>query len=223
MINLKKLRVSQTKNGYQKIPALVIAHPRGEILENVYGVHPGINLERSQVANILGAAPGSDALPAYWDEIRAYSKGTIEAFGLVAVLFSHYSFIETLLRAQHSQPVGYLPRGALSEKAYTNLAYALSERGVCEYRPGSQGTVVNFSPIVSRLRSVGRLVQKLLRDKLARCNWVDPDIYSGSQDLPFMQTCLQLRFHEVFGLSADEFKSWMSGLRPTTRPENNPG
>jgi hypothetical protein len=210
MVNLKKLRVSQTKNGYQKIATLIAAHPRGEILDNVYGVHSGVNLARSQVANILGATRGSDELPAYWDEVRAHGKETIEAFSLVAVLFSHHSFIETLLRAQRSEPVGYLSRGALSEKAYTNLVFALSERGLCEYRPGSQGTVVSFSPLVSRLRSVGGLVQKLLRDKLARCDWVDPDVDAGSKDLPFMQTCLQLRFHELFGLSGDEFTKWLS-------------
>jgi hypothetical protein len=211
MVNLKKLRVSQTKNGYQKIPALIIAHPRGEILDNVSGVHPGINLEKSQVANILGAAPGSDVLPAYCDEIRAHSKETVEAFGLVAVLFSHHNFIENLLRAQHSEPVGYLSRDGMSEKAYTNLAYALYKRGLCEYQPGSHGTTVNFSSLVSRLSIVGELVQKLLRNKLARCDWMDPDIHPGSPDLPFMQTCLQLRFNELFGLSSDEFTRWLSG------------
>lgn len=67
MIELENLCVSLTKNGYLKISQLVQLHPRNEILDNVYDVHKGINLVKSQVANILGADARSGFVPSYWD------------------------------------------------------------------------------------------------------------------------------------------------------------
>ena len=210
MVDLKKLRVSQTKNGYQKIAKLIIAHPSDEVLANVYGTHAGINLAKSQVANMLGAARGSKILPRYWDDIRGHGERTIEAFSLVASLFSHHKFIKTLLLARANQPVGYLARSSSSQKAYTNLVYALATQNLCTYKPGAPGTQVNFAPLMARLANVGGLVQLLLRDKLALCGWEDPDVCNGSGDAPFIETCVRLRFHELFGLSAAEFERWLT-------------
>jgi len=46
---LDALKVSLTKNGYFKVSEVIKKHPRNEILANISGVIPGINIAAAQV------------------------------------------------------------------------------------------------------------------------------------------------------------------------------
>ena len=57
MSGLEELKVSLTKNGYFKVADVIANHPRHEVLANIRGRYPGINLDRAQIANMLSADP----------------------------------------------------------------------------------------------------------------------------------------------------------------------
>src|SRR5260370_4906142 len=96
MIDLDSLRVSLTKNGFFKVAELLRMHASDQILDRVGGEHPGINLVASQIANMLDADPRTGLAPAYWDEIRALGDHAVDAFTVVAMLFSHGTFIRLM-------------------------------------------------------------------------------------------------------------------------------
>jgi len=67
MPGLEALNVSLTKNGYFKVADVIEKHPRHEVLSNIRGRYPGINLDRAQIANMLSVDPVTKELPEEWD------------------------------------------------------------------------------------------------------------------------------------------------------------
>jgi hypothetical protein len=214
MVELKNLAVSLTKNGYLKIATLVERHPSEEILDNVYGVHAGINLQRSQVANILCADPN---VPSLWDDIRRFDRRTIQAFTFLAVVFSHHRLIQLFLDAGQGSPRGTISRGDISDKEFTNLVYAMAELDLCEYEKGASSIDYDLTSLVDQLRRPRRLVERLFRAKLVRCGWRDPDQYPQSGDQPVLGECQRQRFHDALGLRLSAFSEWLTGRRPSPR------
>lgn len=214
MVEVENLKVSLTKNGYLKIATLVAACPSDEILDHATGSLPGVNLVRSQVANVLCADPRTEVVPAFWDEIRRHNRPTVRAFTFIAIVFSHHRLIEAFVEAGHGGATGTLFRREMSEKEYTNLQFAMAEVGLCAYARGTDQIDYDMGPLIEQLRNVGDLVAALLRAKLTRCGWRDPEIFRVSQDFPFVEQCCRERFNEVFGLNVREFTRWITG-RPT--------
>lgn len=214
MVAVEKLAVSLTKNGYPKIATLVERYPSHEILDNIYGSHPGIKLQRSQVANILCADP---IVPSFWDDIRRFDRPTIRAFTFLAVLFSHHRLIELFRAAGKGGPRGTVSRDDLSDKEYTNLVYAMADLGLCEYEKGSTSVDYDFTQLVDQLRRPRRLVERLFRSKLVRCGWRDPAEYPRGGDRPLLAECQDKGFHEVLGLRLGAFSEWLTGHRSLPR------
>src|ERR1051326_8772395 len=141
MVDLDTLRVSLTKNGVFKIAELVKMYPDSQVLDHVYGDHEGINVAKSMIANMMDADIRTGLAPAYWDDIRPQGDHAIDAFTVVAMLFSHGALIDLMKRSSEGRPeyTGHFFRGDLnigkgSEKAYTNLAYSLACFGLSTYR-----------------------------------------------------------------------------------------
>lgn len=214
MVELENLAVSLTKNGYLKIATLVQWHASHEILENVYGSHAGVNLQRSQAANILCADP---TVPSFWDDIRRFNGRTIQAFTFLAIMFSHHRLIDLFLEAGQGSAEGHISRDDLSEKEFTNLVYAMAELDLCKYAKGADDIDYDLQSLVDQLRRPRRLVKRLFRAKLVRCGWRDPDEYPNSDDLPVLLECRRLRFHEVLGLRFHVFSEWLTGRRTPPR------
>lgn len=214
MVDLDNLAVSLTKNGYLKIATLVERHPSDEILDNVYGVHAGVNLVRSQVANILGADPN---VPSFWDDIRRFDRRTIQSFTFLAVVFSHHRLINLFLEAGGGSPRGTISRDDLSEKEFTNLVYAMAELDLCEYEKGATSIDYDLTSLVDQLRRPRRLVERLFRSKLIRCGWRDPEEYPLAGDQPVLGECQDQRFHQALGLRIGEFNEWLTGRRASPR------
>ena len=112
-------------------------HPRQEVLDNINGTYPGIKLNRAQLAKMLSADPATEELPEEWDEIRKYSKRSIEAFTFISILFSHHTLIRVFANSTTSEMRGVLQRSDLGKKEYTNLVYSMQSIGLCPYIPGA--------------------------------------------------------------------------------------
>ena len=165
MVELDNLRVSLTKNGYLKIAKVVSSHGSTEMLEHVRGSHPGVNLERSQVSNVLCADPFTGMVPAFWDEVRRHDQATIEAFTFIAIVFSHERLIHAFVEGGDGAARGTLFRADMSEKEFTNLQFAMATVGLCDYRRGADQVTYDMTGLFAKLRSVGGLVGQLLRAK----------------------------------------------------------
>jgi hypothetical protein len=207
MVDLDRLRVSLTKNGYMKIAVLVRHHPRWEVLENVSGKHAGVNLIRSQVANIMGEDAAGEP-PEFWDEIRSHGERAIDAFVLVALIMSHTDLIGLLKRSAQGHMKGHLERGTIGEKAYTNLVFALASCGLCDYQRGAEAVNYDMRGLIFALRKCGQVVRQLIAFKLAKCGWRPPERPGG---VDFFDECEANGLHQVFGLEPEEFRDWLRG------------
>ena len=209
MPGLDELKVSLTKNGYFKVADVIAKHPRHEVLDNIRGTYPDINLDRAQIVKMLSADLVTKELPEEWDEIRNYDKRAIEAFVFIAVLFSHHMLINVFAKSMTAEMRGVLKREDLTDKAYTNLAYSMKTIGLCPYIPGADSIDYNLTPLFKEM-SIGPLVKRLLARKLATTGWQEP----GPND-PFIRTfyeqCFHFGFHRTLGISERQFQDWLEG------------
>lgn len=212
MVDLTTLRVSLTKNGAFKIAELVKMYPGSEVLDHVSGEHAGINVVRSQIANMMDADIRTGLAPAYWDDIREHGHHAIDALTVVAMLFSHGAIIDLMQRASANRPeyTGYFLRGDLhagkgSGKAYTNLAYALACFGLSPYRPGVGAVEYNLQPVVYHLLGAGEIVHDLLRQKFLRSGWreqLDGNLFNALE---------ANGANRVMSMEWDHFDGWLKG------------
>jgi hypothetical protein len=213
MIDLELLRVSLTKNGCFKVAELMKAHSRGDVLNHVEGDHSGINIKRSQIANMLDMNPTTGEIPEYWDSIRDHGHYAIDAFTVVAMLFSHYRFIRLMQAASQDRPefTGYFLRDDLTTKEFTNLAFALGCFGLSEYERGAGAVEYNLKPVAYHLQTVGGLVRDLLTVKLRRAGWRDPVQHRIAPDRDLMTEMQTHQFHRVLSMDWPNFSAWMNG------------
>ena len=223
MTDLRRLRVSLTKNGYMKIAELIRRHPRWDVLQHLEGCHRGINLKRSQASNILGADPFTGQLPAYWDEIRQYSEKAIDAFVFVAIVLSHHKLIELFRRGSQGTLCGSLSRANLTDKEYTNLVYAMASLGLCEYKRGSHTTEYDLYSLVFHLQPAHRVVRQLIASKLNRCGWLDPEDSPETGNRGLVDECRALKMNAVFAMTWKDFEAWLNGNFEMEEPDRDFG
>lgn len=205
---LDALKVSLTKNGYFKVAEIIKRHPRHEILDNIRGAYEGINIEAAQVKGMLSYDESSGEFPEVWDEVRSYSPEAIDALVFISIIYSHRMLIEVMAKSKLSEMRGRIRREDLGEKAYTNLVYSMNTQGLCPLREGAQETYYDVSPLF-RLE-IGPLVKKVIRLKLKKTGWEEPgpDQYFLRD---FYEQCFYFHFHDVLGLSKDQFREWLEG------------
>ncbi len=208
MVDLNRLKVSLTKNGYLKIAEVLKRHPRWEVLDNVYGVYRGVNVVRSQASNIMDEEGLSGEVPEHWDEIRSLGSEAIEAFTFVAVILSHGELIARLKASSLGNMKGCLVRSAMGTKMFTNLVYAMAYTGLCDYERGAATVNYDLTGAIYDLRRAGHIVKQLLKSKLRRCGWRDPEVHPQSTDQGFSRRARHLRctgylvwahVHSIFG------------------------
>ena len=209
MPGLEALNVSLTKNGYFKVADVIEKHPRHEVLSNIRGRYPGINLDRAQIANMLSVDPVTKELPEEWDEIRNYDKRAIDAFVFISILFSHHMLIKVFAESMSAEMRGVLKREDLGDKAYTNLVYSMQTIGLCDYVLGADSIDYNLTPLFKEM-SIGPLVKRILTRKLATTGWKEP----GPNDYftrTFYEQCSHFGFHRTLGISKRQFQDWLEG------------
>ena len=205
---LDALKVSLTKNGYFKVAEVIKKHPRDEILDNIEGVYEGINIEAAQIKGMLSYNETTQEFPEVWDEVRHLGDKAIEALVFISIIYSHKTLIEVLSKSKLSEMRGCLKRDDLAEKAYTNLVYSMNKQGMCPLNQGAHETYYDVSPLF--LLEIGPLVKKVIGYKLRKTGWNPPaadDYFSRD----FYEQCAYYGFHDVLGISMEQFKQWLEG------------
>ncbi len=205
---LDALKVSLTKNGYFKVAEVIKKHPRNEILDNIEGIYEGINIEAAQIKGMLSYNETTDEFPEMWDEIRPLGDKAIEALVFISIIYSHKTLIQVLSKSKLSEMRGCLKRDDLAEKAYTNLVYSMNKQGMCPLNKGANETYYDVSPLF--LLEIGPLVKKVIGYKLQKTGWKVPtsdDYFSRD----FYEQCAYYGFHDVLGISMEQFKQWLEG------------
>ena len=210
MSGLAELKVSLTKNGFQKIADVIIAHPRDEILKNISGIYPGINLDKAQVVNILSGDPKTDQFPEVWDDIRAFGANQVRALTFIAILYSHIELIKIFAGSKTGEMRGTLRRDSFSnEKAYTNMSYTMQSFGICAYRPGAPHVDYSLATVFSDMH-IGPLAKKVIYLKLQQTGWREPAA-NDEFHRTFYEQCFYYRFHDALALTPEQFESWLEG------------
>lgn len=205
---LDALKVSLTKNGYFKVAEVIKKHPRDEILDNIDGVYEGINLDTPQIKGMLSYDDAAKNFPEVWDEVRSLGDKAIEALVFISIIYSHQIFIEAFSRSKLSEMRGCLKREELGSKNYTNVVYPMSQLGMCPLKRGASETYYDVSPLF--LLEIGPLVKKVIGYKLRKTGWSPPasdDYFSRD----FYEQCAYYGFHDVLGISMEQFKQWLEG------------
>jgi len=213
MVDFELLRVSLTKNGYFKIAWLLRHYSRFDVLDHVYGDVRGVNLAKSQVANMLDVDMVSGEIPEYWDQARVRGEHELDAFCVLAMLFSHHRLIALMQAGSQGRPefTGYFLREDLGEKEYTNFAYALGCFGLSEYRRGAGAVSYDLSPVIYHLRNSSDIVAALLRRKLQRAGWRDPDRFGVRPDREFAAELRANNVHGVLSMEWSRFNAFLAG------------
>jgi len=206
---LDALKVSLTKNGYFKVADIIKRHPRNQILNNINGVYPGINLEAAQIKGMLSYDESQDEFPEVWDKVRQYDEKSIKALVFISIIFSHKLLIEILSNSKISEMRGCIKRSSVdNQKVYTNLVYSMSILGMCPVKNGADETYYDVSPLF--LMKIGPLVKEIIEFKLLKTGWKPPlpnDYFSRD----YYEQCAYYDFHDVLGISIEQFRQWLEG------------
>lgn len=204
MTDLKKLKVSLTKNGFQKIWKLISQLEIENVLDNTSGTLDGVNLNKAQVRKILSASK-NDIIPEVWKKIKEENSNELtKALVFLSIIFSHVDLIDTLRKSKshENNATGTLRRdGFLNEKAYTNFVYTMSEFGLLTSH-GYESVNYDFSTILSD-DLVSKYAPEIFRIKLLDAKWDE-----GSE---LIDECINNGFHEALAISEDDFKDWLEG------------
>lgn len=197
MTNLDRLKVSLTKHNAHKVAHLLKEYDAADVFKRLDEVHA----EAAQARKNLSTLPG-DALPPVWSKVRILGSDAIDALVLVAIIFSHRDLIDAMRTASRRKGfLGRIERGKqLQGKAYTNFVRIIDQLGYAT-RLTFEGVTFNLKGMFE-IPGLGPLVRELLELKLLEAGW---DRSNG-----VAEEATRLRFHEVFGLSAEELVEWLN-------------
>lgn len=204
-IGLEGHTVSLTKNGYFKLIQLIDKYPSTEILNHV----GEIPLDRTQARKVLGGA-NDGVLPDAWDDIKDFGPEERAALLLFSLIFSHKKLIDAFKQSSTSEMRGFISRMPSDEKLYTNLVSSLKEAGlVIGYKRGAAKTEYDLSRIFQK-NEIGPMAREVLKSQLRRMGWDDPTPNQPFQR-SFEEQIAFFEFHEVFGLTEEQFSDWLNG------------
>lgn len=201
MTNLLKLKVSLTKHGAHKIGKLLKIYDKDKILKHLSGDTDGINIEMVQAKKNL-SVDKFGKVPEIWNEVKNLGNEAIDALVLIAIIFSHHELIAAMKDSYNRHNFkGTVKRGKdIDGKAFTNFSCIVDELG---YSVGHSSTYVRYDfKKIFKIEGIHKLVGKLLALKLKDAGW------DGKNEIVEETTALGL--NEVFSLSEDQFKTWIT-------------
>lgn len=209
MSHIKKLKVSLTKNGYFKVWEVIEKHPSVDILANINGTYPGINLEEAQIIGMLSIDPTTKSVPSVWDDVRLLGTDRIQYLTFISILFSHYNLIEIFRSGKTSEMKGSIHRldPLLGGKGHTNLVDTMNTIGLSKTKKGSDKAFYDFEILFQS--DLGPLVKDILLLKLEKIGWKAPKDDEFCRD--FYTQCFYYGFHEALAISKSQFKDWLEG------------
>ena len=209
MTDINRLKVSLTKHGAHKVAELIKYFPTDEVLANTWDRYNNIKIDRAQSSKNL-SANNNGTLPTIWHEVKLLGDEHIEDLVLLAIIFSHHDLINIMINGSIGRMKGTVRRGDFdNEKSYTNFANNIEELGF-----NTAHTYDKVSYDLSRIFEKNELVPlviQLLTLKLRDANW------NAAND--FLDECIGLNFHRVFGIDEAEFREWLEGGRIEKSPE----
>ena len=195
--DLNKLRVSLTKHGAHKIAFLLQQFDKDDILNHLNGDYLNIHIDSAQTRRIL-SINNNGITPSFWNEIKKYGLEDIFDLVFIAIVFSHFEFIEALKKGISEKCI--IKRGdVITGKAFTNFAHIIEQFG---YAIEQSKEFVSFD--ISRIFYkfyIPELVSKLLEIKLSEAGWDKMN--------SLVEECSRLDLNSVFGLNNKDFKDWI--------------
>ena len=200
MTNLRKLDVSLTKHGAHKVATLLKQYEVDDVLNNLSGSVPGINIELAQARKNLSAS-GKGAIPEIWKKAKQRGGETIDALVLVGIIFSHHELISAMKASTNKPFSGRIARGKhIDGKAFTNFAHIIEELG---YSTEHSSEHVDYDlHKLFQINGLNQLVAELLALKLETAGWTRKN--------SVIEESIKLRFHEVFSVAPAQLKAWLS-------------
>ncbi len=197
--DLNRLRVSLTKHGAHKVAYLVERFDKDDILNHLQGDYKSINIDDAQARKILSASDDGTA-PELWNKLKPYGEQDIFDIVFIANIFSHVDLINTMIAGIEDNCV--IKRGKIIDgKAYTNFAHSIDQFGYSiEHTPD----FISFD--ISRMfykYYLPQFVHEILHIKLSEAGW--------DKTYTLIEECQRLDLYKVFGLSSDDFKTWLEG------------
>jgi hypothetical protein len=199
--NLNKLVVSLTKHGAHKVAELLDKVQPDEVIQNTWGIFPGIKIDAAQARKVLSASE-KGRLPEVWHAAKKAGRPTINAIVLLAIVFSHHTLINAMRAGTKGFGVGRVERDDIDGgKGFTNLKDNFVKLGFA--------TAANKARFDFDIRSiirdsrVGLLAASLLQLKLADAGW------SGKNTAA--DECLRLGLHRALGMNEAQFRRWTEG------------
>lgn len=198
MTDLDQLKVSLTKHNAHKVARLLRDYDAAEVFQRLDEVHA----EAAQARKNLSTLPG-DTLPPVWSKVRTLGADAIDALVLVAIIFSHRGLINAMQTASRRKGFsGRIERGKQLKgtKAFTNFRRVIDQLGYA--------TRLTFEDVTFSLKGMfeipglGPLVREVLELKLLEARW--------DRSNTVAEEATKLRFHKVFGVSADELMEWLN-------------
>ena len=208
MTDLKRLSVSLTKHNAHKVSTLLKKYPVEQVISRLAEVQA----EKAQAYKNFSVSTDG-CLPEVWGKVKALGAGAIDALVLVAIIFSHHRLIYAMTNAaSRSKFTGRIDRDVhLDGKEYTNFSRVIHQLGFATSLD-SASFGFNLQPLF-KIPSIGPLVAELLELKLKAAQW--------DREGSVTDEAIRVHFHDVFGLSADEFRVWVSDA-PSPPKLNNP-
>lgn len=197
--NLNKLKVSLTKFGSHKIAYLVSRFDKDDILNHISGDYNSINVDRAQASKILSIDRHGTA-PELWNQLKQYGEEDIFDIVFISNVLSHIDLINAMSRGIEEGCV--IKRGSvISGKAYTNFAHTIHQFG---YSIKHTPDFISFD--ISRIFYkfyLSKFVFEIIKIKLTEAGW---DAKNS-----IIKECHNLDLNNVFGLSTDDFDTWLEG------------
>lgn len=207
MNGLSKLKVSLTKNGFNKIGDVLAHVPSNQLLANLGGQVDGAHIDAAQVKGMLNYDEATGTFPPLWDKIRTLGAEAVQKCVFVSIVFSHEKFIEELSKSKVGEMRGVARRADLGDKAYTNLVGLMDKLKMTAIVKGADESPYNLAPLFTD-PTLGPYYKEIVGLKLKECGW------PGANDdftRDFYQQCEEYRLHDVLAISPTQFRDWLEG------------
>lgn len=208
MPGLENLKVSLTKNGFNKIADVLFQVGSDSLLQNLDGSVNGANINEAQAKRILSYDEEQKAFPAVWEQGRNLGLQPLRALTFIAILFSHKSYIDAFTAGSIGEMRGILTRSSVGDKAYTNIVALMRDLGLTPVGEGSQQCDYNLAPLFEDRRA-GPLARQVLELKLKETGWTPPGNDPFKRD--YYEQGFHFGFHEALSLSIKQFTDWVDG------------
>jgi len=200
MIDLTRLAVSLTKHGAHKLALLLEKYDKDDILNRLWDVEPGINIESAQAKKNL-SVDLSGKVPDVWNSARSGGSESIRALVLIGILFSHHDLIEAMRSARTGPFRGVIEKGkVLDGKAFTNTKHIIVELGYSVSNSQLQ-VAYNLSKLFE-IPGLNKLALELIALKFKSVGW------DGTTNL--IDELVDRKLNEVFSISQEQFRNWLT-------------